>query len=228
MMNRNDWTPRRLVFVAALGAAVVMGSFAWTSSQAHEQVHRSDKFWAHVTYRGSQIESCPTAREMLADADAVVVGKFVAMEPGRVIGEPEIDDAAYYLAGTFEIDEVIHQRANEDDGLDRGKSIVLETFSFEGHLVDQLARSFPTERTLVFLRNKGVSAERIGLPPSVVAAESAYYRAMCEEGIVRDLPSGSAAVIPDDDRLAELAEETFDGAVAATRALAAEHRAGNE
>lgn len=228
MMNRNDWTPRRVLSVGALGAAVVMGSFAWASSQAHEQVHRSDQFWGSVTYRGAQIDSCPTAREMLADADAVVVGKFAAMEPGRVIGEPEIDDAAYYLAGTFEIDEVIHQRAHKSDGLDRGRSIVVETFSFEAHVIDHLANSFPTERTLVFLRNKGVSAERIGLPPSVVEAESAYYRAMCAEGILRDLPSGPAAVVLSEDRLADLAQETFDGAVAAARELAAEHRAASE
>lgn len=227
-MNRNDWTPRRLVSVAAFGAAVLIGSFAWASSQAHAQVHRSDQFWGSVTYRGAQIDSCPTAREMLADADAVVVGKFVAMEPGRVIGEPEIDDAAYYLTGTFEIDEVIHQRAHKSDGLDRGRPIVVETFSFEAHVVEHLANSFPTERTLVFLRNKGVSAERLGMPPSVVAAESNYYRAMCAEGIVRDLPSGAAAVVLNEDRLAELAQETFDGAVAAARELAAEHAAAND
>lgn len=104
----------------------------------------------------------------------------------------------------------------------------METFTFEAHAVEHLAESFPTDRTLVALRNKGVSAERLGLAPSVVAAESAYYRAMCAEGVIRDLPSGPAAVLPRDLRLEEFAQGTFDGAVAVARTLAAEYRAGNE
>lgn len=228
MMDRRAWTPRDLLSIAALGAIAVMGSFAWASSQAHEQVHRSDNFWAYVTYRGAQIDSCPSAREMLEDADAVVVGRFVAMEPGRVMGEPENDNAAYYLDGTFEIAELIFQNTNNTEKLDPGNTIRLETFTFEASKVKELAGSYPTERTLVFLRNKGVSAERIGLARSVVAAESDYYRAMCAEGVVRDLPSGPAAVIPDDDRLRDFALATFDDAVGTARALAAEQRARDE
>ena len=70
--------------------------------------------------------------------------------------------------------------------------------------------------------------ERLGLAPSVVAAESAYHRAMCAEWIMRDPPSGPAAVVLHDDRLAEFTEGTFDDAVAVARALAAESRAGSD
>lgn len=223
MGGRNAWAPKRVVSLAAFGALVVMGSFWAASSMAREQVHRPDDFWARVTYRGAQIEDCSSADRMLADSDAVVVGRFLAMEPGRVIGDPDADNAAYYLAGAFEIAEVIYRNSIRPGELALGDTIILETFTFEPSEVEQLARSFPMERSLLFLRNKGVSAERVGLAGPVIATESAYYRVMCVEGIIRDLPSGPAAVVPDGDRLAELAQGTFDGVVAATRELAAAH-----
>lgn len=147
------------------------------------------------------------------------------MEPGRVMGDPdpdpERDNAAYYLAGTLEVLEVIYQNTDRPGHVVLGDKIVLETFTFEASEVEELAASFPPERSLLFLRNKGFSAERVGLGPSAIARESAYYRLMCSEGIIRDLPSGPADVLPDGDGHVELDQETFDGAVAVARALSA-------
>jgi hypothetical protein len=47
---------------------------------------------------------------------------------------------------------------------------------------------------------------------------------MCAEGVIRDLPAGPSAIVPEDHRLRDFALETFDDAVAAARSLAAERQ----
>lgn len=198
--------------IAAIVAVIAIASVA---ENRQAEMQRSDHYWTAVTYAGTEHEFFEDAKDMFASADLVVVGRLSGMVPGRVFGEPELDDAAYYMAGALEIEEIIKGGENL-----RQQGLTLETFTFERSAVDHLVATYPTERGLFFLRNKGTTARLLDLAPQIVAEESKYYRLVATRGLVRDLGAGPSQIGARDEYLPELAQGSFADVVRRVRAFA--------
>jgi hypothetical protein len=163
----------------------------------------------------SQVETPTSLAELVAAADAVVVGRVTAVEPGRRFG-PE-HHALHYASVTVRVDELIagHLAAAS------AQALTVEVPLFDGpeQTRDVRASMLDTQR-LVFLRNKGTSAREAGLGAAEQAAEAAWFRLVTfgSEVIEHD---GVAVVPPDDaDLLGPLAGTSFDEALATVRAVA--------
>jgi hypothetical protein len=163
----------------------------------------------------SQVETPTSLAELVAAADAVVVGRVTAVEPGRRFG-PE-HHALHYASVTVRVDELIagHLAAAS------AQALTVEVPLFDGpeQTRDVRASMLDTQR-LVFLRNKGTSAREAGLGAAEQAAEGAWFRLVTfgSEVIEHD---GVAVVPPDDaDLLGPLAGTSFDEALATVRAVA--------
>lgn len=208
----------RLRLVLMVPALMVLGlAVGSTISEHHrEQTERSAHFWSSVTYRGAQIEAFHEAEEMFLASDLVVVGRIVSMVPGRVLGDPGAGDAAHYLTGKLEVEEVIRGQSGADAEL---AALTLEVFTFDADHVVSLAESFPTERALFFLRNKGTTAAKLGWSDEVVVAESKYHRLIATSGLIRDLAGGPSPIVPLEDRMLGLSGATFDDVVRTVKAL---------
>jgi hypothetical protein len=159
----------------------------------------------------SQVENPRTLAELVAIADAVVRGRVVAVERGRVFGSSSY--ALHYAAATVRVDEAL---AGTVAG---APTLTLEIPLFDG--ADSLgtlrAQMLGSDRIL-FLRNKGTSAREAGRSIDEQRAESAYFRLVTFGSEVIDL-GGRASVPPDDGRaLSGLSGRAFDDVVATVRA----------
>ena len=160
----------------------------------------------------NQVDAPASLPQLIGSADAVVHGRVIAVEPGRVFGSASYP--LHYAAVTVRVAEVL---AGSVAGAER---LTLEIPLFDGpdslsglrsHLLD-------TDRVL-FLRNKGTSARRAGLTAAEQRAEAAYYRTVTFGSEIIDL-GGIAAVPPDDvPVLTEFADRPFDEVLAELRAL---------
>jgi hypothetical protein len=160
----------------------------------------------------SQIETTHTLAELIATADAVVLGRVIAVEAGRSFGSASY--TLHYAAVTVRVDELIAG----DVG---GSTLTLEIPLFGGArlLADVRAEMIGSQR-LLFVRNKGTSAGEAGLNVAVQRAEAAYHRLVTFGSEVVDA-DGLAVVPPDDGpALDDLAALPFSEALDVVRAAA--------
>ena len=163
----------------------------------------------------SQVETPTSLDELVSTADAVVLGRVMAVDPGRRFGSAS--HPFHYAAVTVRVGELVAGRlAPASSG-----SLILEVPLFDGP--DQLAAlrtaMLDTQR-LLFLRSKATSARAAGLGAAEQAAEARYFRLVTFGAEVIEV-DGVAAVPPDDvDVLGPFAGDSFAEAVASVRAAA--------
>jgi hypothetical protein len=138
----------------------------------------------------SQIETARSLPQLIATADAVVLGRVTAVEPGRSFGSDSY--RLHYAAVSVRVDEILA------GGVDGSRTVVLELPLFGGaeRLADVRDEMVGTQR-LLFLRNKGTSARVAGLPVAAQRAEAAYHRLVSFGSEIVRL-DGLALVPPDD------------------------------
>ena len=163
----------------------------------------------------SQVENPRTLAELVSTADAVVRGRIVAVEAGRVFGSSSY--ALHYAAVTVRVDEVLAGAV----GAGPATTLTLEIPLFDGaDSLPQLRAQMLGSDRILFLRNKGTSAREAGRSSEEQRAESAYFRLVTFGSEVIDL-GGVASVPPDDGRaLAGLAGRIFGHVSADVRAAA--------
>lgn len=139
------------------------------------------------------------------------------MKPTRVFGDPQNDDAAYYVEGTLNIEDVIYDRSPESPLL---SALRVESVTFEEVLLSALVASYPQERAIYFLRNNAVTALMAGKPVEDQKSEQQYWHVITSEGVLRDFggivkPAAGHSVF-----IRELENSAFDSVVSELRLLA--------
>jgi hypothetical protein len=144
---------------------------------------RSDAFWGAMLVQGIQRENYRSLADMQDAAEATILGRITGVQPGRVFSDPEeLRDSVLYLTAEVAIKRVLSgsiQSAHEG-------MLQLEVLLPDEKLLSRLIAEFPTERAIMFVRNKGSEVAELGFPASVQATERDYYRLVRTEAIVRD------------------------------------------
>jgi hypothetical protein len=160
----------------------------------------------------NQVDAPASLIQLIGSADAVVHGRVVAVEAGRVFGSASYP--LHYAAVTVRVAEVLA------GSVARGESLTLEIPLFDGpDALNGLRSELLDSDRVLFLRNKGTSAREAGLSAAEQRSEAAYYRTVTFGSEIVDL-GGIAAVPPDDvPVLTEFANRPFDEVIAELRAL---------
>lgn len=198
-----------LAAVIAL-SAVALGSI----NDVDALESRSNFFWESVTYLGTQVENYDTLPDLVQNADAVVVGRITSAAPGRVFGDPP-DDAAFYVAATLEVDEVLFARSGELPG-----AFTVEFVTHEASMVDSLVSSYPAERAIYFLRHNVTTAKMAGYSSEVQQSEILFWHVATPEAAIRDFGGTVRNAVAESEYLRALDGKPFADAVAAVRAAA--------
>jgi hypothetical protein len=183
---------------------------------------------AHVASRGGgssmaslvgavhaiELEHYDSLAEITSSADAVVHAEITALTAGRVFGGRS-GGALHYAAATLRVHALLA------GALAAGQptSLTLEIPLFAGpESLSNLRSSLIGSDGIFFLRNKGESAWRAGLPRQEQLAEAAYYRLVTLDAAVLD-ERGRAEVSTDDQGpLRRLDGLRFGAAIDAIRA----------
>jgi hypothetical protein len=187
--------PAVFPIIVTLVGLIFLVNVVWANSVSSAR-RASDLFWSLAGIDGVQSEGYESAPEMYAAVDAVVVGRITSIQMGRVIGDADNDNAAYYATVSLEIEEVLRSRSN---ALPESRVVSLELLSFYPSVVERMIAEFVPERGLYFLTSKGLNAERAGEPAAVAAAEMPFYRLSIAEGVIREI-GGQAFARPSPDR----------------------------
>jgi hypothetical protein len=160
----------------------------------------------------NQVDAPASLIQLIGSADAVVHGRVVAVEAGRVFGSASYP--LHYAAVTVRAAEVLA------GSVARGESLTLEIPLFDGpDALNGLRSELLDSDRVLFLRNKGTSAREAGLSAAEQRSEAAYYRTVTFGSEIVDL-GGTAAVPPDDVPVLErFANRPFDEVLAELRAL---------
>jgi hypothetical protein len=160
-----------------------------------------------------QIETAGSLAALIATADAVVLGRVLAVDAGRSFGSDSY--TLHYAAVTVRVDEIVA------GGVDGSGSLTLELPLFGGS--DQLAgvrAELVGSQRLLFLRNKGISAREAGLSLADQRTEAAYHRLVTFGSEIAE-QDGLAVVPPDDGpALDGLAGRPFSEVLEAVRSAA--------
>ena len=151
--------------------------------------------------------------ELIAGSDAVVHGRIIAVEPGRVFGPPS--RPLHYAAATVEVIGLLAGTLPVQDRM----ALTLEIPLFDGpDALERLAVAAVGSERIVFLRNKGASAAAAGMTAEAQAADAPFYRLTNFAAEVID--DEGSALVPEDERrlLAPLATGSFDEALRMVRA----------
>jgi len=162
------------------------------------------EFWLQVSPGGVALEVYGSLDDLAREADAVVVGRAIDIDFGREI--PGDSSGSAFGTLTIEVvDAIIGELAD-------GTAIKVEFFMSDARLYPRFAARLPAERVILFLRNKGLEAQRLGQDPSGPLAGFDYYRVVGPQGYLRD---SNGLVEPPIDAadpwLAGLRGSSFDG-----------------
>ncbi len=147
-----------------------LAAFTWTAvvglllaaacSTSQPSIPRSDtEFWAQLRISGLEAERFDTLADLVASADAVVVGEFASFGLSRTLEGDAAEDVVVYAKADLWISETIAGRSF-------GESVPLEFLLPVGPAeadgaIDALRAALPGGRLVVFLRDKG--GEEAGL-----------------------------------------------------------------
>lgn len=121
-----------------------------------------------------EVEHYRSLRAMTRAADAVVLGRIISAEPGRIFA------GCGYTAATLEVERVLARRI----AVPR-PTLTIEYFSFCGAF-PKLGEEVPAERGIFFLRNKGVdiAAENANATAHEIEVESQFWRRVITAGTI--------------------------------------------
>lgn len=144
---------------------------------------RSDGFWGAMLVQGIQRENYQSLADMQDAAEATILGRITGVQAGRVITDPnEPRDSVLYLTAEVAIERVLSGSIQPGH---EGR-LQLEVMLPDEALLDRLVAEFPTERAIMFVRNKGSEVAELGFPADVQAMERDYYRLVRTEAIMRE------------------------------------------
>lgn len=155
--------------------------------------------WADTVVDATELEHYASLAEMTRGSDAVVRGRVLDIEAGRVFGS-DSGSALHYAALTIAVAETVAGSLPAR----HAAQLTLEVPLFGGpETLDGLRYSLPRGDSLFFLRNKG-------------GQDADFYRLVVLRGVVvnRD---GVAEVTPGNDVLDALAGSQFDEVVGQVR-----------
>ncbi len=166
-----------------------------------------------------EVEHYESLAEMTNAADAVVLGRVTAVNPGRTMGT---DDTIRYAAVTVEVDELLSGTLVEPSN----GAVNLEIYPGDkgsDAAIARLSAGLPRSNTVLFLRNKGMEAAALGWPEQARLAELPFHRLMISSAVI--VNDGGRTTVPamneDAQFLAQLHELGFVEAVESIRSLAA-------
>lgn len=191
----------------ALGIAVGLAIALVNSPSAAD---RSDAYWRSLAYVGIWVDQYDTLENFVRDSDLVVVGRITTAKPGRIVGDPTIGNASYYVENHLIIDRVIFDRSPETPS---PTSVTVETESFEADNVAAMIEGFPAERAVYFLRHNSETARRAGHDRTRIDAEEPFWHIVNPEGVFRDLPGGTRLVAAQSSFIVPLADMPFEDVV---------------
>jgi hypothetical protein len=169
----------------------------------------SDVFWTADSRESISAESYDDLIAMRDAADAVVVGRVIDVSVGRsFVADPALgeDGIARHVLLIFAVERAIHGTFGSGD------RVQLEIFVRSKSAMEEMLGNPPLDRTVLFLRNKGIEAKALGFGQAYVAAESPFYRLVNRtQGAIREI-EGRVAPLPSDESefLAELAGGSFE------------------
>lgn len=174
-MGGMTWT---LVAIALLSSLSATTATMAPGSATHGAATGAGFWPALHFYQAIEKEHYQSLDEMALAADAVVVGRVVAVSSGRVFGEEQQDRVAY---GTtqLQVEEVL--MAVPAAAVERVISLEV-MLPYEG-AESVLEQRLPTERGLYFLRNKGLAVERQGYSAVVQRDNAPYWRLVSSQGL---------------------------------------------
>lgn len=174
---------------AVVMAATVVAVLALIALSADSRSAR--EFWGRTFLVAREAEHYDSLAEMTAAADAVVRGRIVAFERGRVFGTPE-EGEAHYASAFVAVDEVLAGSLPEK----HRQQLTLEILLPDPTAFEALHAEFPATETLFFLRHKGTELANLGWGPEVVAADADYYRLVVLRAVAWN-SSGRAGTLVD-------------------------------
>lgn len=132
-------------------------------------------FWESLQIYGDEVEGFDSLDQMAASADAVVIGHFVSMELSRYIEGNMAGDLVGLAGITVAVDELLSGAAPNSVLLEFLVPTTRDSLTREGiaAAVVSMAAQLPTERMVLFLRNKA-------------GEESAYHRLVNSLGLWTD------------------------------------------
>jgi hypothetical protein len=193
-------------FVAAGMLAVAFGVFA---AGSRTDAGAGASVWEGAVVEAMELEGYTSLAEMARSADAVVRGQVVAVEPGRIFGEPT-GTQLHYAAATIRVEEVLAGGLPSRDA-DR---VTLEIPLFDGpHQIAGLQDGLPWAETVFFLRSKAESARDAGMSREAQLAETGYYRLVTMRALLVNEEGSAVPMTDSPDFLAELEGIDFEEVV---------------
>ncbi len=194
------------LLLASLVGFVLLVLFASSRPQPRD-------FWAAFDHSYLEVEHFDDLATMADAADAVVLGTIGDIQLGRVFGSE--GDWVQYASATVNVSRVLRGALPEQ----HSDQVILEIMLPSTESLDAARSLLPQPRSVFFLRNKGVEAERYGYPEVVQATESGFYRLIAQRGVVADAAGRVTAPGWADgpDFLSALEGTSFDEFVASLR-----------
>lgn len=174
--------PTTLVIIG-LGALAI----AVAAGPRYESVAQSADFWGSLGLAYDEVEHFSSLGEMAKAADAVVLGAIEDVSEGRVFGEQ--GDTVTYASAIVRVERLLRGSLPPE----HSKTLTLEVMLPMDTSVDMVRAQLPPNRSVFFLRNKGVDAQRFGHSPEVQTAERPYYRLVVQRGVVADVNGRATA-----------------------------------
>jgi hypothetical protein len=112
---------------------------------------------------------------MTTSSDAVIYGEVEKVYAGRTSDNK--DDPIQYIALQLRVSELL-----AGDLVEEANSVTVEVVSSGQSPLDELQSRLPGDDGIYFLRNKGLEAERLGLPADV-QEERGFYRFVSSQGV---------------------------------------------
>jgi hypothetical protein len=207
---------RSALLMAAVAALSVLAISAGSllsieTPRAEPNAHESDHFWDALHIHAGEVEHYASWQTIVPTADIVVVGTIEAASYGRRRGS-DSDGWAHYANLTVYSYEVLAGAERVPPG-----GIQVEMLLPSRTALMTIERSEPSERVVLFLRDKHAEAKRLGLPPDQVALEEGYFRLVQQEAVVREIDGKVRLRSPDTGVYGDWAGQAFEEFIDAVR-----------
>ncbi|MBA3779975.1 MAG: hypothetical protein H0X16_11895 [Chloroflexi bacterium] len=205
---------------AAVLVVVLVGVFlAQAARIAHD---RSDRFWGTLSFQTPSGVAFESLEGLSEYSDAVVLGRIVGIDKGRVFGElePEAPDPeegrVHYLTARLDVERLL--RGELVPGSER--QLKLELPMPNEDKFQELAANAPSERGVYFLFNAGHSAAQNNLSKQRQEADREYYALVAVGAQAREMDGKVHGLgNPDLDFLEQYEGDAFGGFVEQVAAL---------
>ena len=163
-----------------------------------------------------EVERYASLREMARDADAVVRGTVIAVQPGRAFGAP-YGAPLHYAAATVRVTDLLAGSLRDDDAAE----LTLEVPLFDGPAsFGEVEASLAGGEGVFFLRSKAESARRAGLSTDEQQTDAGYYRLVVFGAVVGNEAGFAGAGADEGGVLSALDGMPFTRAIQHIRAAA--------